>query len=127
MTTSENALNWFEISVADINRARKFYEAIFGIEMEQQNMMGMEMAFFPYDPGSGKASGALCKSGMHKPGTDGVKLYLNGNPDLADALGKVEAAGGAIVMPKTKISDDIGYMAFFSDTEGNVVALHSQS
>ena len=89
-------------------------------------MMGMEMAFFPYEPGNGKASGGLVQGPMHKPGTDGVKLYLNGNPDLSKALSKVEKAGGKIAMPKTKISDDIGFMAFFVDTEGNSIALHSQ-
>jgi uncharacterized protein len=127
MTTKENALNWFEISVSNINRAKKFYETIFGIEMPQQNMMGMDMAFFPYESGSGKTAGCICKSPMHKPSADGVKIYLNGNPDLANVLVKVEAAGGKIVMPKTKISEEIGYMAFFNDTEGNTVALHSQN
>ncbi|MEO6723298.1 MAG: VOC family protein [Ferruginibacter sp.] len=126
MTSKENSLNWFEISVSDINRAKQFYETIFGITMESQNMMGMEMASFPYEPGTGKASGALVQSQMHKPGKDGVKIYLNGNPDLSEALSKVEAAGGKVSMPKTKISDDIGFMAFFEDTEGNAIALHSQ-
>ena len=126
MTAKENSLNWFEISVKDIKRAKKFYETIFGITMEQQNMMGMEMAFFPYEPGAGKASGGLVQGPMHKPSADGIKVYLNGNPDLSKALGKVEKAGGKITMPKTKISDDIGYMAFFTDTEGNTIALHSQ-
>ncbi|MDQ3022444.1 MAG: VOC family protein [Bacteroidota bacterium] len=126
MTAKENALNWFEISVSDIKRAQKFYETILGIKMDAQNMMGMEMAFFPYDPGSGKLSGALVQGPMHKPSGDGVKIYLNGNPDLSEALSKVEKAGGKITMPKTKISDDIGNMAFFSDTEGNTIALHSQ-
>ena len=125
MTEQENSLNWFEISVADIDRASKFYEAILGIKMEKMEMMGMKMAGFPYDPKSGKASGCLCQSSMHKPSLDGAKIYLNGNPDLANALGKVEAAGGKVVMPKTKISDDIGHMAFFIDSEGNNVALHS--
>ncbi|MGD1006962.1 MAG: VOC family protein [Ignavibacteriaceae bacterium] len=126
MTAKENAINWFEISVADINRAKKFYETVFGIKMETTSMMGMEMAFFPAEPGNGKASGGLVQSTSHKPSTDGVKLYLNGNPDLSVALSKVEKAGGKVVMPKTKISDDVGYMAFFADTEGNAIALHSQ-
>ena len=126
MTSKENSLNWFEISVSDIHRAKKFYETIFGITLELQNMMGMEMASFPYEPGAGKASGALVQSNMHKPSVDGVKLYLNGNPDLSEALSKVEKAGGKVIMPKTKISDDIGFMAFFADTEGNSIALHSQ-
>ena len=126
MTAKENSLNWFEISVSDINRAKQFYETIFGITMDSSSMMGMEMAFFPYQPGSGKASGALVQGQMHTPSGDGVKLYLNGNPDLSEALSKVEAAGGKITMPNTKINDDIGHMAFFSYTEGNMVALHSQ-
>ena len=125
MTANENALNWFEISVTDISRAKKFYEAIFGIKMEQQEMMGMQMAFFPAENMNGKVSGALVQGPMHKPGADGAKIYFNGNPDLSAALSKIEAAGGKVTMPKTKISDDIGYMAFFVDTEGNGVALHS--
>lgn len=124
MTAQENALNWFEISVSDISRAKTFYETIFGISMDLQEMMGMQMAFFPGDM-SGKVSGGLVQGPMHKPSADGAKIYLNGNPDLGNALGKVEAAGGKVLMPKTKITDDIGYMAFFSDTEGNTVALHS--
>jgi predicted enzyme related to lactoylglutathione lyase len=68
----------------------------------------------------------LVQSDMHKPSADGAKVYFNGNPDLDTALSKVEGAGGTIAMPKTKINDDIGYMAFFIDTEGNAVALHSQ-
>ncbi len=125
MTSQENSLNWFEIAVADFKRATKFYEAIFGIEMPQQEMMGMKMAFFPSDNMAGKVSGALVEGPMHKPSADGAKVYLNGNPDLSNALSKVEAAGGKVVMPKTKISDEIGFMAFFTDSEGNTVALHS--
>jgi predicted enzyme related to lactoylglutathione lyase len=125
MTSKDNALNWFEISVSDIKRAKKFYETIFGIEMRDQEMMGMKMAFFPAEDMNGKVSGGLVESAQHKPSADGVKIYLNGNPDLDNALAKVAAAGGKVVMPKTKISDDIGHMAFFIDTEGNNVGLHS--
>jgi predicted enzyme related to lactoylglutathione lyase len=127
MDASVNILNWFEISVSDIARAKKFYETIFSIQMEEMDMMGMKMVSFPYDYMNGKLSGALVQSDMHKPSVDGVKVYFNGNPDLDVALSKVEAAGGKIIMPKSKISDDIGHMAFFIDTEGNAVALHSQS
>ena len=125
MTSKENSLNWFEIPAIDIARAKKFYEAIFDIKMDEQEMMGMKMAFFPYEDMNGKVSGGLVQGPMHKPSADGAKVYLNGNPDLSVALGKVEAAGGKVVMPKTKISDEIGYMGFFIDTEGNAGALHS--
>lgn len=125
MTAQENALNWFEIPAGDINRAKKFYETIFGIEMPVQEMMGMQMAFFPAEDMNGKVSGGLVQGPMHKPSADGAKVYLNGNPNLDNALSKVEAAGGKVTMPKTKISEEIGYMAFFIDSEGNGMALHS--
>ncbi len=125
MTTKENALNWFEIPAADIKRATGFYETIFGIKMDQQEMMGMQMAFFPMENMNGKVSGSLVKGPMHKPSVEGAVIYLNGNPDLNIALGKVEKAGGSVVMPKTLINNEIGYMALFMDTEGNKMALHS--
>jgi predicted enzyme related to lactoylglutathione lyase len=126
MDGSVNIINWFEISVGDIARAKKFYETIFSISMdEQMEAMGMLMVFFPAENMNGKVSGGLVQGPMHKPSTEGAKIYFNGNPDLAVALAKVEAAGGKVTMPKTKITDEIGYMAFFIDTEGNSVAMHS--
>lgn len=125
MTAQENALNWFEISVSDIKRAKTFYETIFGIEMPEQEMMGMQMAFFPAEDMNGKVSGALVQSPSHKPSMEGSVIYLNGNPDLNNALNKAESAGGKVTMPKTLISDEVGYMAFLIDTEGNNIGLHS--
>jgi len=127
MDGSVNALNWFEISVNDIARAKKFYETVFAIEMPLQEMMGMQMAFFPAEDMNGKVSGALVQGPMHKPSAEGAVIYLNGNPDLGDALSRIEAAGGKVAMPKTHISPEVGHMAFFMDTEGNKVALHSNN
>lgn len=125
MNGSVNAINWFEISVSDIARAKKFYEAVFNVTMDEMEMMGMKMAFFPSEQGNGKVSGGLVQGNDYKPSTDGVKIYFNGNPDLNVALGRVEAAGGKVLMPKTQISPEIGYMAFFMDSEGNAMAMHS--
>lgn len=127
MNSNVNTLNWFEISVSDMARAKKFYETVFDIKMEEMEMMGMKMAMFPSENMNGKVSGALVEGPMHKPSMDGAKIYFNGNPDLGNALARVEAAGGKVMMPKTKISDEIGHMAFFTDTEGNAVAMHSSN
>jgi uncharacterized protein len=127
MNEETNALNWFEIPASDFERARHFYQVIFGIHMQVDNMMGMKMAFFPMAMGSGKASGALVQSDFHKPSMDGSIIYLNANPDMTDILNRIETEGGKVLMPKTHITQDIGYMAFFTDTEGNRVALHSQN
>lgn len=127
MSSNTNALNWFEIPMTDTARAKKFYETIFDIEMESVNMMGMDMVMFPYDMNtqSGKVSGALVKGDMHKPGTDGPIVYLNANPSIQTVVDRIEDAGGKVLMPRTQISEEVGYMAFFTDTEGNRMALHA--
>lgn len=128
MDKNSNSLNWFEIPAVDIARAAKFYETIFDIKMKQmQEMMGMKMSGFPADMGNGKASGALVQSQQHKPSMDGCVIYLNANPKIQTVIDRIEKANGKVLMPKTQISPEIGYMAFFVDTEGNKVALHAQN
>ncbi len=127
MNANTNALNWFEIPVTDMQRAKHFYQVVFGIHMEDMDMPGMTMAMFPYEPNSGKLSGALVKSEYHRPSKDGVIVYLNANPDMKEILQRIEDEHGEVVMPKTQISPEIGYMAFFIDSEGNRIALHSQN
>lgn len=126
MDKSSNALNWFEVPALDINRARKFYEAIFDTKMEDMpEMMGMKMAAFPADWTTGKVGGALAQSAMHKPSQEGAIIYLNANPDIQTVLNRVEAAGGKIAMPRTSLGPN-GYMAFIIDTEGNKMGLHAK-
>jgi uncharacterized protein len=127
MNEKVNILNWFELAATDIARATKFYESVFDVKMAQSEMMGMKMAFFPAEDMNGKVSGGLVQGPDHKPSKEGAVVYLNANPDLATALSKVENAGGKILMPKMHISPEIGHMAFFLDTEGNKVGLHSNN
>lgn len=127
MNEDTNAINWFEIPVTDMARAKHFYQVAFGIHMHEENMMSIQMAYFPFAPGNGKASGALAKSEFHTPSENGAVIYLNANPDLAPVLERIESEGGKTLMPKTKINDEVGFMAFFADTEGNRIALHSQA
>ncbi|OJJ20502.1 lactoylglutathione lyase [marine bacterium AO1-C] len=119
-----NAINWFEIPANDLDRAIDFYKKVLGGELQKQDIGGFQMAFLPMD-GEGQVGGALCKSDMHIPSAEGAVVYLNGGEDLSTPLSRVNEAGGEVVMPKTKISDEIGYFAFFMDTEGNKIAFHS--
>jgi uncharacterized protein len=127
MDNNSNALNWFEIPATDIDRARKFYETIFGIEMSEMPLGELKMVTFPYSPGSGRVSGALIRHEMYTPMSNGALIYLNANPEIQTVIDRIEAAGGKVDIPKTQISPDIGYMSVFTDTEGNRVALHAQN
>ena len=123
----QHAISWFEIPTTDINRAQQFYETIFGINMIPMDMPNIQMRMFPLDDMMTQVGGALVDSGgFHKASaTDGPLIYLNANPDVQNVLDKVVAAGGSIMVPKTEISPDYGFMAVLMDTEGNRVALHS--
>ena len=119
-----NAINWFEIPVTDLDRARAFYGSILAAELPiNDDFPGMRMAMFPYaDPGVG---GCLIKMDEAQPSADGVRVYLNGGEDLAVILARVVPAGGKVVVPKTLIHPEIGYFAIFGDSEGNLLGLHS--
>lgn len=118
-----NAINWFEIPVSDFNRAKKFYETIISAEFQVMEAMGMKSAFFPVDLKKG-LGGCLIQGTGYEPSSKGALVYLNGEDDLNRILSKVEAAGGKIILPKTAIGPN-GFMAHFTDCEGNRVGLHS--
>ena len=122
-----NAISWFEIGTSDLTRATKFYETVFDVTLTPLDLPAIKMRMFPLGDMMTQVGGALVDSGgFHKPSsTDGPLIYLNGNPDLQNVLDKVEAAGGKIMVPKTLISPEYGFMAVILDTEGNRIGLHS--
>lgn len=122
-----NAISWFEIGTSDLERATKFYETIFDLKLNPLDLPNIKMRMFPLDNLMTGIGGALVDSGgFHKPSsTDGPLIYLNGNPDVQKILDRVEAAGGKIMVPKTEISPEYGFMAVIIDTEGNRIGLHS--
>lgn len=93
------------------------------------DLPNIRMRMFPLDDIQNGIGGAVVDSGgFHKPSlTDGPLIYLNANPDIQRVLDKVGAAGGSIMVPKTEISPENGYMAVIIDTEGNRIGLHSIS
>ena len=122
-----NAISWFEIPATDLDRAAKFYETILGVSLNPIDMENIRMRMFPVkDPMNGIGGAIVDSGGFHRPSTtDGPLIYLNGNPDVQPILDKVDSAGGSVMVPKTAISPEYGYMAVIIDTEGNRIGLHS--
>lgn len=117
-----NVISWFEIPVTDMHRAVAFYSAILDVQLEAGPAgEGYMMATFPAE---NDVSGALLSGEGYVPSTNGTTVYLNGGDDLSVVLDRMEAAGGKIIVPKTHIGEN-GFFAFFLDTEGNKVGLHS--
>jgi predicted enzyme related to lactoylglutathione lyase len=114
-------VSWFEIPVYDILRATAFYNAIYNMEMEASYNGEFAMAYFPANKGIG---GALIQGPGCYPSETGVLIYLNAGNDMESILGRVELAGGRVIMGKTLISESSGCFALFIDSEGNRLALH---
>src|ERR1041384_5461743 len=122
----KNAISWFEIPATDLDRAQKFYETIFDIQMTPLDMPQLKMRMFPVENPMNIGGALNYAPGFYEPSaTAGPLIYLNANPDVQIVLDRVEAAGGKIVVPKTEISPEYGHMAVFIDSEGNRIALHS--
>jgi predicted enzyme related to lactoylglutathione lyase len=128
---SNNPVVHFEIYVADMDRAKAFYETVFGGRLEHMPSptpgMEMDMWAFPMDRDAGMSSygsgGMLVKMEGFTPGAGGTLVYF-GCEDCAVQAARAVEAGGGLVQDKMSIGEH-GFCALVSDTEGNVIGLHS--
>lgn len=118
-----NAVNWFEIPATNFDRASKFYSTVLDKQLAINEIMGIQMAMLPSE--NNGVGGAVCTGEGYVPSQEGSTIYLNGGEDLSDPLSRVETAGGKVLLPKTQITEEIGFFAVFLDSEGNKVAFHS--
>ncbi len=118
-----NPVNWFEIYVQDMDRAKRFYESVFQLKLKKIDSPDTEMWGFPMDVNRFGASGSLVKmEGVHSGGNSTI-IYFICN-DCAVEASRVEAAGGRIHKPKISIGE-YGAIALAFDSEGNMFGMHS--
>ncbi len=122
MPIRSNPVVYFEIPVTDLDRAIRFYTAVFGFTFEKTIIDHNEMALFPLSDALPGISGALAKGEIYKPTLDGVVLYFHSDA-IEKTLEKAIANGGAALYPKTS-NGELGFVAEFKDSEGNRIALH---
>jgi len=121
-----NPVGWFEIYVDDMARARKFYESVLGVELEKLESpakMEIDMWCFPSDMERYGASGALAHMSHVKAGGNSTLVYFSCE-DCALEESRVSSSGGTVEVPKMAIGEH-GFISVFSDTEGNMIGLHS--
>ena len=121
---SKRLINWFEIPVTDMARAKPFYEAMLGVVLRSETMGPQTMAVFPYsDPATG---GALLQGpNAPKPGPAGTLIYLDAVPDLDQAVARARAAGAEILVSRFDLPDGMGCFAQLLDLDGNRIGLHA--
>lgn len=120
----KHLINWIEIPVLDMDRAIEFYDRILGGVVFHKLTLGeFHYAIFPTEDRFN--AGALVKSEFSQPSLGGVAIYLDGGHDLSNILTKVESAGGSIVIEKTYLSPEAGFIGMFVDSEGNKIGLQN--
>lgn len=122
MPSHANPVNWFEIPVNDLTRAKSFYEKVLAIEITEAELGPNQMGWFPMEMGIPGSPGSLVKGDGYVPSREGSLVYLH--VDAIDpTLELIAGAGGEMLMPRTSIGEH-GFIAKFADCEGNCVALH---
>jgi len=118
-----NPVNWFEIYVSDMERAKHFYESVFDLKLEQLPNPDMEYWTFPMQDDRMGAGGALVRMEGVTPAPGGTLVYFSCKDcGVEEAL--VEPAGGQVQKPKMSIGE-FGFISLVMDSEGNMIGLHS--
>jgi predicted enzyme related to lactoylglutathione lyase len=119
----DHLTNWLEIPVVDMERARRFYEKVLGVELMPMELPGMRYAIFPAK--NAFNTGALVQGEGYAPASGGPVVYLDAQDRIDAVLARVTEAGGSVAMPKMFLSPEAGEIAFFVDSEGNRIGLQS--
>lgn len=119
---NSNPVSWFEIYVSDMDRARKFYEAVFECRLNRLNNPDLEIWAFPQRFESYGASGALVKMPGFPPGGNSTLVYFSCK-DCSIEESRIDPSGGQIQRSKECIGE-YGYITLAIDTEGNMFGLH---
>lgn len=126
----KNSIVHFEIPADNIERAKKFYEKIFGWEIKEFPMPEGEKYFsvitteMDEKTKMPKTPGAI-NGGMMERKNSGQRFMNYINVESIDKMLKtIQANGGKICMEKQEISPNMGWIAVFQDTEGNMMGLH---
>jgi uncharacterized protein len=120
---ANNPVSWFEIFVQDMERAKRFYEAMLQVKLKKLNSTVMELWSFPQSFTSYGAAGALAKMEGVSSGGNSTLIYFS-CADCAVEAKRAAAAGGRILREKFSIGE-YGFIVLAMDTEGNMFGLHS--
>jgi uncharacterized protein len=119
-----NPVGWFDITVSNLSRAKKFYETVFNIQLIDFPAEWGKQSAFPSERGGENTSGALVEKEDRVASGNNTIVYFETSDCVAEE-NRVVKAGGKILNPKMAIGA-FGFISIITDTEGNTIGLHSQ-
>ncbi len=115
---------WYDIPAAEIDRSVRFYSAVLARPVKQELVGEVATGWLPTD--DGEVMGCICVVPDFKPSADGIMIYFGVNGRLRDAVAQVRAHGGTVQSDVHSIGPH-GFRAEVLDSEGNCIALHSET
>ena len=116
-----NRAVWFDIPVADLDRAAAFYRAVLKLKVEKSEFDGFSFCVLDHGDGNG---GCPVPNAGEVSGTAGILVYMNVEGRIRDAVLQTQKQGGSVLEPTRGIGPH-GFRAVELDSEGNRIALHS--
>jgi predicted enzyme related to lactoylglutathione lyase len=123
LNSKVNRAVWFDIPVADLDRAAAFYRAVLAIEVVREEMQGFSFCVLDHQDGNG---GCLVLKENEIAPNHGILVYMNVDGRIHDAVEQTVAHGGEVLQPIHSIGPH-GFRALVLDSEGNRIALHSNT
>ena len=118
----------FEIPADDFGRATEFYRSAFGWEIS--DVPGMDYAMLGTTPsddnGSPSEAGSINGGMLARDESRKGPIVTIDVDDIDQSLERIGTLGGATVMPKQEVMG-MGYSAYFTDSEGNLMGLWQNS
>jgi predicted enzyme related to lactoylglutathione lyase len=119
----KHAVVWSEIAVTNLKRATAFYEKLLDGKLKHEEFGPFRLALFPHARDG--IGGCLVQGEGYEPSAKGTLTYLAATPGIDAALERARALGAMVVLPKTALPGEQGYIAHLLDCEGNRVGLHA--
>jgi predicted enzyme related to lactoylglutathione lyase len=125
MRAMESPVRWFEIYVADMHRAKVFYERTFGFHFSKMDTKSWDVEMWSISTTEdGKSFGCLTWRRDTEPSGISSVVYF-GSEDCAIEERRAIESGGKLHRAKFGIGQ-YGFMSMIRDTEGNLVGVHSR-
>ena len=122
LNAKHNRAVWVDIPVAELDRAIQFYSEVLAIRVSKEQFGDIVFGVLEHGEGNG---GCLVIQPENVSKT-GMLVYLNVDGRIRDAVSKVPLLGGNVVEETHSIGPH-GFRALVIDSEGNRLALHSET
>ena len=114
---------WFDIPVASLDRASVFYAKVLNITVTKKKFDNFTFCMLGHGQGNG---GSLLLQPEQITSKTGILVYMNVNGRIRHAVSQTIEWGGEVIEDIHQI-DPHGFRAVILDSEGNRLALHSQT